>query len=140
MKVRDLMHKGIEIMPPETPLMKLAKKMRDMDIGAIPIGSNGKLIGMVTDRDITVRAVANGKDPASLTAQDVMTKGVVCCRENDKLRDVLEVMEENKIRRVPVTDENEHFVGMVSLGDISAAASDKAASEVLQAVAAHHSA
>lgn len=138
MKVRDLMHKGVEIMPPDTPLMKLAKKMRDMDIGAIPIGSDGKLVGMVTDRDITIRAVANGKDPASLTAQDVMTKGVVCCRDSDKLRDVLEVMEDNRIRRVPVTDDSERFIGMVSLGDISAAASDKAASEVLHAVAAHH--
>jgi CBS domain-containing protein len=138
MKVRDLMHKGVEIMAPDTPLMKLAKKMRDMDIGAIPIGTDGKLVGMVTDRDITIRAVANGKDPASLTAKDVMTKGVVCCRESDKLRDVLEVMEEKRIRRVPVTDESERFIGMVSLGDISAAASDKAASEVLQAVAAHH--
>jgi len=138
MKVRDLMHKGVEIMTPDTPVTKLAKKMREKDIGAIPVGSNGKLVGMVTDRDITVRAVANAKDLTQLTAQDVMTKGVVCCRDTDKVRDVLEVMENKQIRRVPVTDDNEQVVGMVSLGDISEAVSGKAAGEVLQAVAAHH--
>jgi len=105
MKVRDLMHKGVEIMTPDTPVTKLAKKMREKDIGAIPVGSNGKLVGMVTDRDITVRAVANAKDLTQLTAQDVMTKGVVCCRDTDKVRDVLEVMENKQIRRVPVTDD-----------------------------------
>jgi CBS domain-containing protein len=137
MKVRDLMHKGVEIMGPDTPVTKLAKKMREMDIGAIPVGSNGQLVGMVTDRDITVRAVANGKDPSQLTAKDVMTKGVVCCSDTDKVRDVLHIMEEKQIRRVPVIDENEQVIGMVSLGDISKAAPGKAR-EILQAVAAHH--
>jgi len=138
MKVRNLMHKGVEIMTPDTPVTKLAKKMREKDIGAIPVGSNGKLVGMVTDRDITVRAVAKGKDLTQLTAQDVMTKGVVCCRDTDKVRDVLEVMEDKQIRRVPVIDDNERVIGMVSLGDISKAMPGKAAGEVLQAVAAHH--
>ena len=104
MKVRNLMHKGVEIMTPDTPVTKLAKKMREKDIGAIPVGSNGKLVGMVTDRDITVRAVAKGKDLTQLTAQDVMTKGVVCCRDTDKVRDVLHIMEEKQIRRVAVTN------------------------------------
>jgi CBS domain-containing protein len=137
MRVRDLMHTGVEIMAPDTPVTQLAKKMREKDIGAIPIGSNGQLVGMVTDRDITLRAVANGKDPNQLTAQEVMTKGVVCCRDTDKVRDVLDIMEGKQIRRVPVTDENERVLGMVSLGDISKAVPGKAR-EVLQAVAAHH--
>ena len=126
MKVRDLMHKGIEIMPPDTPVALLAKKMREKDIGAIPVGSNGQLVGMVTDRDIIVRAVANGKDLSQLTAQDVMTKDITCCRDTDKVRGVLNALEEKQIRRVPVTDENERVVGMVSLGDISKAAPRKA--------------
>jgi CBS domain-containing protein len=138
MKARDLMHKGVEILAPDTPVTKLAKIMREKDIGVIPVGSNGKLIGMVTDRDITLRAVANGKDLTHLTAQDVMTKGVVCCRDTDKLRDVLELMEEKKIRRVPVTDESEQVVGMISLGDISDGASGKFTQEVMRAVSAHH--
>jgi CBS domain-containing protein len=137
MKVRDLMHEGIEMMAPDTPVIKLAKKMREKDIGAIPVGDNGKVLGIVTDRDITVRAVASGKDLSQVTAQDVMTKGVVCCRDTDKVRDVLQIMEKKQIRRVPVTDENERVVGMVSLGDISQGMPGKAR-EVLQAVAAHH--
>ena len=138
MKVRELMHKGVEIVAPDTPLAKLAKTMREKDIGAVPVATNGKLVGIVTDRDITVRAVANGKDLSRMTAEDVMTKGVVCCRDNDKLRDVIGMMEEKKIRRIPVTDENEHIVGMVSLGDISSGAPAKLSAEALHAVAAHH--
>ncbi len=138
MKVRDLMHKGVEIMPPDTPVTKLAKRMLDKDIGAIPVGANGQLIGMVTDRDITIRAVANGKDPSRLTAQDVMTKGVVCCSDTARARDVLHMMEEKQIRRIPVVDEAAHVVGMVSIGDISKAMPDKAAGEVMRAVSAHH--
>jgi CBS domain-containing protein len=136
MKVRDLMHKGIEIMPPETPIAKLAKKMREMDIGAIPVGSHGELVGMVTDRDITVRAVANGKDISQLTAHDVMTKGVFCCRDTARVKDVVEMMEEKRIRRVPVTDEKDQVIGMISLGDISDAG--KMTREVMKAVSAHH--
>jgi len=136
MKVRDLMHKGVEIMPPETSITKLAKKMRELDVGAIPIGSSGKVIGIVTDRDITLRAVANGKDLSQLTAHDVMTKGVVCCRDTARLRDVVHMMEEKKIRRVPVTDEEENVIGMVALGDISAAG--RMTRKVMQAVSAHH--
>ena len=138
MKVRELMHKGVEVVTPDTPLTKLAKTMREKDIGAVPVATNGKLVGMVTDRDITVRAVANGKDLSKMTAEDVMTKGVVCCRDDAKLRDVIGMMEEKKIRRIPVTDENEHVVGMVSLGDISSGAPARLSAEVLHAVAAHH--
>jgi CBS domain-containing protein len=137
MKVRDLMHEGVEMMAPDTPVIQLAKKMREKDIGAIPIGANGKVQGMVTDRDITVRAVANGKDLSQLAAQDVMTKGAICCRDTDKVRDVLQIMEKKQIRRVPVIDESERLVGMVSLGDVSEGAPGKAR-ELLQAVAAHH--
>ena len=136
MKVRDLMHKGIEIMPPDTPVTKLAKKMREKDIGAIPVGSNGELVGMVTDRDITVRAVASGKDLSQLTAHDVMTKGVFCCRDTARVKDVVQMMEEKKIRRVPVSDEKDQVIGMISLGDISDAG--KMTREVMKAVSAHH--
>ena len=138
MKVRDLMHKGVETMPPDTPLTKLARKMLEKDIGAIPVGTKDQLLGMVTDRDITVRAVANGKDITKLTAQDVMTMGVVCCRDTEKVRDVMRTMETKQIRRIPVVDENSHLVGMISLGDISQGLSDKATGEVTKAVSAHH--
>jgi len=138
MKIRELMHKGVEVMPPETPLAKLAQKMRDKDIGAVAIGTQDTLQGIVTDRDITVRAVANGNDMSQLTAADVMTKGAICCREDAKARDVLRTMEEKRIRRVPVLDDKQHAVGMISLGDISQGLSGKLTAEVMKAVAAHH--
>ncbi len=138
MQVRDLMHKGVEIMPPDTPVTKLAKRMLEKDIGAIPVGSKDQLLGMVTDRDITVRAVANGKDITKLTAQDVMTKDVVCCRDTEKIRDVMHTMEAKQIRRLPVIDENSHLVGMVSLGDICQVMPDRRAGEVMKAASAHH--
>ena len=84
------------------------------------------------------RAVANGKDVSQLTAQDVMTKGVICCHDTDKVRDILDIMEEKQIRRIPVRDESERVIGLVSLGDISTAVPGKSAAELLQAVAAHH--
>jgi len=138
MKIRELMHKGIEVMPPETPLAKLAQRMREKDIGAIPVGTKEQLQGMVTDRDIAMRAVANGKDIAHLTAADVMTKGAVCCRDDEKVRDVLKTMEEKQIRRIPVLDDKHHLIGMISIGDISQAMPDKRTAEVMKAVSAHH--
>lgn len=138
MKIRELMHKGIEVMPPETPLTKLAQKMREKDIGAVPVGTKEELQGMVTDRDIALRAVANGKDVAKLTAADVMTKGAICCRDDEKVRNVLKTMEEKQIRRIPVLDDKHHLIGMISLGDISNAMPDKQTAEVMKAVSAHH--
>ncbi len=138
MKIRDLMHKGVETMPPDTPVTKLARKMLEKDIGAIPVGTKDQLLGMVTDRDITVRAVANGKDISTLTAQDVMTKGVVCCHDTERVRDVMRTMEAKQIRRIPVIDDNEHLVGMISLGDLSHVMPDRATGEVMKAVSAHH--
>ncbi len=138
MKVRDLMHKGVETMPLDTPVTKLARRMLEKDIGAIPVGTKDQLLGIVTDRDITVRGVANGRDLTTLTAQDVMTKGVVCCHDTQKVRDVMHTMEAKQIRRIPVVDEHEHLVGMISLGDISQAMPDKVTGEVMKAVSAHH--
>jgi CBS domain-containing protein len=138
MKIRELMHEGIEVMPPETPLAKLAQKMREKDIGAIPVGTKDGLKGIVTDRDIAIRAVANGKDISQLTAADIMTKGAFCCRDDERVADVLGVMEQKRIRRMPVMDEKRHLVGIISLGDISHAVPGKLTAEIVRAVSAHH--
>ncbi|KAB2846044.1 MAG: CBS domain-containing protein [Hyphomicrobiaceae bacterium] len=138
MKVKDAMHKGVEWVQPATTVAALAKKMRDLDIGAIPIGENDRLVGMVTDRDITVRAVADAKDVSKLTARDVMSKGIVYCRDDEEIEDAVRIMEQKKIRRLPVLDENKRMVGMLSLGDVSQSASHEIAGEVISAVAAHH--
>jgi CBS domain-containing protein len=140
MKVKEMMHKGVEWVSPETPVTTLAKKMLNQDIGAIPIGENDRLVGMVTDRDITLRAVAkaDGKDLSKLTARDVMTKGVIWCRDGDNAADAARLMETKNVRRLPVIDEHKRMVGMLSLGDISHAAPQRIAAEVTKAVSAHH--
>ena len=138
MKVEKMMHKGVEWVSPNTSIAALAKKMQQFDIGAIPVGENDRLIGMVTDRDIVIRGVADGKDPSKLTARDVMTKGVIYCRDSEDVDEAVRIMESKQIRRLPVIDANKRMVGMISLGDVSHAASQKIAAEVTRAVSAHH--
>jgi CBS domain-containing protein len=138
MKVKNAMHKGAEWVAPETPIAQIAKKMKELDVGSIPVGENDRLIGMVTDRDITCRAVANGHDLGKLTARDVMSKGIFYCRDSEELDDALRIMESRKIRRLPVIDDKKRMVGMLSLGDVSHAASHELSGELCAAVSDHH--
>lgn len=138
MKVKEMMHKGVEWVSPDTPLTAIAKKMQQFDIGAIPVGENDRLVGIVTDRDIAVRGLAKGTDISKLTARDVMTKGIFWCRDSDDASEAVRLMEAKHVRRLPVIDEKKRMVGMLSLGDISHAVSQKTAAEALKAVAAHH--
>jgi CBS domain-containing protein len=138
MKVKDMMHRSVEWVSPDTPVTTVAKKMKKLDIGAIPVGEDDRLIGMITDRDIAMRALANGKDVSSLTARDVMSKGVFWCRDSDDASGAARIMEGKRVRRLPVIDANKRMVGMLSLGDISHAASQRTTAEILKAVSGHH--
>ena len=138
MKVKDMMHKGAEYVAPTAKLQTIAKKMRDHDIGAMLVCDDGKAVGMVTDRDIAIRAFTNGKNLPAIEAQHVMSRNVVSCRANLEAEDALRLMEKNKIRRLPVLNEDGKLVGMVSLGDISHALSRERTGEVTKAVSAHH--
>jgi CBS domain-containing protein len=138
MKVKDVMHKGVEWVSPDTPVPAIANKMKRYDIGAIPVGENDRLVGMVTDRDIAVRGVAAGKDMSRITARDVMTKGVIWCRDSEDIADAARTMESKQIRRLPVIDANKRMVGMLSVGDLSHSASQKIAAQLAKAVSAHH--
>jgi CBS domain-containing protein len=138
MKVKDMMHKGAEYVAPSAKLQIVAKKMRDYDVGSIPVCVGGKVVGMITDRDITIRALANGKDIGGLEAKDVMSKDVILCRDTEDAEDAIRIMEDNQIRRLPVLNEDKKLVGMVSLGDISHALSRDLTGEVTRAVSAHH--
>jgi CBS domain-containing protein len=111
MKIKDAMHKGAEWVAPATSVYDIAKKMRDLDIGAIPVGDNDRLIGMVTDRDIACRGVANERDCAKLTARDVMSKGIIYCRDTEELEDALRIMEQKQVRRLPVINDQKRMVG-----------------------------
>ena len=138
MKVKDAMHKGAEWVTPETTVAELARKMKDLDIGALPVGENDRLIGMVTDRDITCRAGSDGKDFLTLTAREVMSKGVFFCTDTEEVEDALRIMEKNQVRRLPVINSEKRMVGMLSIGDISHATSHEMSGEVITAVSAHH--
>ena len=138
MKVKDAMHKGVEWVAPTTTVLDLAKMMQKHDIGAIPIGENDKLIGMVTDRDIVCRGLTNGKDISKVTAREIMTPAIIWCHADEDLDDATRIMENKKVRRLPVIDKNKRMVGMLSLGDVSHAGKSKISGEVLQAVSAHH--
>ena len=120
MKVKEAMHKGVDWVSPDTPVTELAKLMREHDIGAIPIGENDHLIGMVTDRDIVCKGLAQDNfDALRATARDVMTPGIHCCRDDDDLAKAVQHMEKLKVRRLPVINKSKRMVGILSLGDIS---------------------
>ena len=115
MKVKDAMHKGVDWVSPDTPLTELAKLMRDHDVGAIPIGENDRLVGMVTDRDIVCKGLAQDTfDARSTTARDVMTAEIHCCREDDDLAKAVRHMEELKVRRLPVINKSKRMIGILS--------------------------
>ena len=139
MKVKDVMHKGVDWVSPDTPVSELAKLMREHDIGAIPIGENDRLIGMVTDRDIVCNGLAQDSfDAGRATAGDVMTPGIHCCREDEDLAKAMRHMEQLKIRRLPVINKSKRMVGMLGLGDVSHSASVGLPSECVKSVSEHH--
>lgn len=139
MKVKDAMHKGVARVGPDAPISEVAKLMRKHDIGAIPIGENDRLIGMVTDRDIVCKGLAGDSfDAKRATARDVMSPGIHCCRDDDDLDKAVRHMESLKVRRLPVIDKSKRMVGILSLGDISHAASGELVAECVKSVSAHH--
>ncbi|MDX2154973.1 MAG: CBS domain-containing protein [Hyphomicrobiaceae bacterium] len=139
MKVRDAMHKGVTWAGPDTTVAELSRMMRQNDVGAIPVGDNDRLIGMVTDRDIVCKGLAqNGFDAQRATAREVMTAGIHCCGENDDLEKAAEHMAQLQVRRLPVIDSNKRMVGMLSLGDISHAAGRDLTAACCQSVTGHH--
>lgn len=138
MKVKEAMHKDAQWREPSTPIADIAELMKNEDIGSVPIGENDRLVGMITDRDIALRAVANRGDISNTTAKDVMSKGIVYCQENENIVDAVERMEEKELRRLPVINAEKRLVGMLSLGDISHATEREISGELLQSVSAHH--
>ena len=139
MKVKEAMHKGVEWVGPDTPVTEVAKLMCADNIGAIPIGENDRLIGMVTDRDIVCKGLAQDNfDLCRTTARDVMTRGIHCCREDDDLVKAVRHMEMLEVRRLPVINKNKRMVGMLALGDVSDLAPSELLSEYVKRVSAHH--
>jgi CBS domain-containing protein len=122
LRAADVMTGDPQTVTADAPLMEAAKKMRELDVGIIPVvESDGdrRLRGVITDRDIAVRAVAEGKDASSTTVGDVMSTDVQTCNKNDSLRDVMDVMESQQVRRVPITDREGRLVGIIAQADVA---------------------
>jgi len=138
MKISEIMHQGVAAVAPDARISQVAKTMRDLDIGAMPVVDNGHLVGIITDRDIVIRAVAQGEDPSRAPVRELMTRNVVSCRAGDEVSSALHAMEAAKVRRIPVLDGGDAPVGMVSLGDVACVHRADMTEELLESVATHH--
>ena len=122
-QIKDVMSPNFKFMAPDSPVSEVAQQMRDMDCGFMPLAENDKMVGMITDRDITIRAVAEGKNPAECQARDVMTAKTYYCYDDQDVEEVCNNMGEIQVRRLPVVNRDKRLVGVVSMGDLAQAAS-----------------
>jgi CBS domain-containing protein len=134
-KIRDLMTRDPEVVRPDAALVEAAEKMRDLNVGVIPVCDGRRLVGMLTDRDITVRGTADGVDPNRAKVRDFMTPEIHYCFADQDVEDATKIMEEKQIRRLPILDRDMSLVGIVSLGDIAVDAdSDQVKADALKEI------
>lgn len=125
MQVRDVMTPGVECAHPNDSIAIVAERMRELGVGSLPVcGDNNKLVGMITDRDITVRATSHCCDPSDTIVNDIMTPGIVTCFEDENIQAAIDTMESKQIRRLAVLNRDRRLVGIVSLGDLAVRAPD----------------
>lgn len=133
MKVSKAISRHVETLAPNESIKEAARRMAQRDIGYFPVCEHGLLVGIITDRDITCRAVGD-QHKAEKKVADVMSKGVAYCFDDDDLTTAIRLMEQNRIRRIPVLDRAQHLVGVLSLTDIARHAPHKLTAELLEAV------
>lgn len=119
MLVKEVMSEKTSTISPDALLVSAARKMRDEDIGSLLVMDEDKLTGIVTDRDITCRGLVSGLDQREAHVSDAMSRDIIWCKPNEDVADAARLMEEHKIRRLPVVDDNGKLAGMLSVGDIS---------------------
>ena len=131
MNVRDVMTARPRCAPPDTPLSQVAELMETQDIGAIPILDGDRLVGMITDRDIVVRAIAKGKDPRGMATREISSSELVTVGPDHDLSEALHLMAQHQVRRLSVVDDANRLVGVVSQADIALEARDKSVGEMV---------
>jgi CBS domain-containing protein len=137
MKVREVMTKGVEVIHPQAGLPEAAMTMRKLDVGSLPVVKDGRLEGIVTDRDIAVRAVAEGRNLATTLVGDVMSRGVAFVQEEDEVETASRLMAERQVRRVPVFGPDRKLTGILALADLAIERrAQEAAGEALEGVSA----
>jgi CBS domain-containing protein len=133
-KVHEVMTERPRAVTPQTPLNEVAEVMEREDVGAVPIVEGERLVGIVTDRDIVVRAIAQGKDPRGMPASEVSSRELVTVNPDDDLSDALELMAQYQVRRLAVTGEDERLLGVVSQADVALQGKDKETGQLVEGV------
>ena len=134
-KIKEIMTIDVHVIVPECNLQEAAQKMMNLNVGALPVCDGKKLLGIVTDRDITLRAVASGNDIHNTKAREIMSSPLVYCFEDQEIEEVSRIMEVKQIRRLVVLNQEKKLVGIVSLGDIAVKTGrDDLAGEILEKV------
>jgi CBS domain-containing protein len=135
MQLKDIMTPNPECIAPGATLQQAARRMRDLDVGSLPVCDNDRLAGMITDRDITVRAIAEGNDPKTTRVREAMSEEIIYGFEDQDVEEAARLMEDKQIRRLAVLNRDKRLVGLVSLGDLAVESGDRAkAGEVLREV------
>ena len=122
-QLKDLMSRDVKVISPDMTIEEAAKEMRDGDFGMMPVGENDRMIGTISDRDIAIRAVAEGKD-AGTKVRDVMTEGIAWAYEDDSVEQAATIMSKRQVRRLPVVNREKRLVGIVALGDFAVESSE----------------
>ena len=133
-KVRDVMTERPRSVTPDTPVNQVAELMETEDVGAIPLVDGERLIGIVTDRDIVVRAVARSKDPRGMPAREVSSQDLVTVEPDTNLSDALQLMARYQVRQLPVVDEDDRLVGVVSQADVALEAKERTTGELVERI------
>lgn len=140
-KIKEVMTPDVKTVTPETTVREAALKMRENDIGALPVFDGNTLLGIVTDRDIVLRMAARGGDSNHTRVSDIMTGPLIFCFQDQEVEEVARIMEVQQIRRLVVLDSSRHLVGIVTLGDIAVKTGrEDLAGEILEKVSEHHDA
>lgn len=134
MIVRDIMTRNVEVIHPDSVLQEAASKMKSLDVGSLPVCDNRRLIGVVTDRDIAIRAVASGSDPTTTKVTEAMTPELIYCYEDEDVKEAAKLMERYQIRRLPILNREKQLVGIVSLGDLAVETKNRLSGQVLEEV------
>ncbi len=134
MRIKEIMTPNPEIVQQSASIREASIKMKSIDVGALPVAREGNLRGIITDRDIVLRCLAENLDPDSTTVEQIMSKELVTCDQDDDIEECARVMEEKKLRRIVVTASEGKPIGIVSLGDISTKAGREFGEEVVSSV------
>lgn len=136
--IKENMSPNAAFVDPDMSAKEIATILRDKKIGCVPVMENERLIGMITDRDIAIRAVAEGPDSGRMTAREIMSAPVCVCHEDDLLADAAQIMEDNQVRRLPVLDRDERLVGLLTSDDLAWHTDHSLLGDVIQSVYERH--